>query len=99
MNMFDLPKILFFNWDEGNTYKSVKKHGVTNRESEEVFFNKPIFFFQDKKHSQTEKRFLALGKTNRGRLLALIFTLRNDALRVISARSMNKKERSIYEKQ
>jgi uncharacterized DUF497 family protein len=31
-----------FEWDEGNSAKNEAKHGVTDRESEEIFFNKPL---------------------------------------------------------
>lgn len=90
--------VIIFDWDDGNKYKNAKKHDVSIRESEEVFFNKPIFFFEDYKHSKVEKRVLALGRTNNDRLLSVIFTLRNDKLRIISVRDMSKKERSVYEK-
>lgn len=98
MSGFQNINTLSFDWDGGNKYKNVKKHFVSNKESEELFFNKPVFFFKDNKHSKIEKRLLALGKTNDGRLLSIIFTMRKDKLRIISARDMNKKERGSYEK-
>jgi len=53
----------------------------------------------DEKHSESEKRFYALGKTFKGKLLFVVFTTRKDRIRVISARPMNKKERKIYEQE
>ena len=96
--MIDLAKITGYDWDEGNSQKNVK-HSVATAESEQVFFNAPLLLLEDVKHSQMESRFHALGKTDEGRLLHITFTLRNDgkAIRVISARDMHKKERSIYE--
>jgi uncharacterized DUF497 family protein len=38
-----------FGWDEGNSCKNERKHGVTDRESEEVFFNKPLVVAQGSK--------------------------------------------------
>jgi hypothetical protein len=38
-----------FEWDEGNSGKSEKKHGVTDRESEEIFFNKPLIVARSSK--------------------------------------------------
>jgi len=54
---------------------------------------------EDTKHSAGEPRFHALGKTDEGRLLHLSFTLRGagQKIRVISARDMHRKERTIYE--
>ena len=96
--MIDLAKITGFDWDEGNSQKNVK-HSVSTAESEQVFFNAPLLLLEDVKHSRMESRFHALGKTDDGRLLHISFTLRNEgkAIRVISARDMHKKERSIYE--
>lgn len=85
-----------FEWDKGNREKNWIKHKVNNMECEEVFFNQPLLICFDKKHSQEEIRFYALGHTNLGRMLFVVFTVRNDKIRVIYARDMNKKEREIY---
>ncbi|MGI6775945.1 MAG: BrnT family toxin [Patescibacteria group bacterium] len=91
-------KILGFDWDEVNKYKNGEKHRVSFRESEEVFFDKNLKLFYDFHHSQKEKRFVGLGKTNEGRKLFLVFTLRGEKVRIISARDMSKRERNLYEK-
>jgi len=93
-----LPVPILFDWDEGNRDKSWQKHKIHFKETEEVFFNKPVKIFPDKKHSTAENRFLGLGRTNNDNLLTIIFTIRNKKLRIISALSQNKKERKIYEK-
>jgi uncharacterized DUF497 family protein len=51
------------------------------------------------KHSDEERRYLALGKTSQARALTLIFTLRHGGtlIRVISARDQHRKERLLYE--
>jgi len=87
---------LAFQWDKANQDKIWRKHRVTKSECEEVFFNVPMFVFPDVKHSQREKRFYVLGRTNAGRLLFVVFTIRVTLVRVISARDMNKKERKEY---
>lgn len=43
-------------------------------------------------------RFQALGRTDDGRKLFLSLTIRDEKIRVISARDMNKKEEVMYEK-
>lgn len=87
-----------FDWDQGNIDKNWIKHGVSNRECEEVFSNQPLVVSDNFKHSQKEKRWAALGKTDRGRRLFQSFTVRDDKLRIISARDMNKNERRHYQK-
>jgi len=87
-----------FNWDNGNLLKNYEKHRVSAPECEQVFFNKPLITGSDEKHSQKEVRFYALGQTDTGRLLFVVFTVRENLIRVISARDMNKKERKVYSK-
>lgn len=84
-----------FDWDEGNKNKSYLKHRVTFEECEEAFFDphKRIF----KSATEHEKRHLLIGQTRRKRLLFVVFTMRSDKVRVISARDLNKKERGLYE--
>ena len=85
-----------FEWDEGNSYKNWIKHRVRNTECEQVFFNQPLLIGDDEEHSQTERRWYLLGKTDAGRLLFVIFTIRGALIRIISARDMSKKEGRIY---
>ena len=98
--MIDLQKVSGFDWDRGNSRKSVEKHSVSQAESEQVFFNEPLLLLQDEKHSGTEPRYHAYGKTDVGRRLHVTFTLRNGStlIRVISARDMHRKEELFYEK-
>lgn len=86
-----------FEWDEGNRDKNWIKHQVSNSECEEIFFNQPLIINFDKKHSEIETRFYALGHTDLDRKLFIVFTIRNKKIRIISARDMSKKERKIYE--
>ncbi len=93
-----LPKVVEFDWDQSNLDKNLVKHNVTNKEAEEIFDNKPNFLFEDDKHSIVEKRYMIWGITNEGRKLTEFFTIRNNRVRIISARDMHKKERREYEK-
>ena len=95
--MIDFTKIRGFEWDKGNIDKSYQKHGISPNEAEEVFVDKDILLLEDIKHSQIEKRLEAIGKIGKGIILFLSFTVRNDKVRIISARIANKKERRRYE--
>jgi uncharacterized DUF497 family protein len=94
----EFEKFAGFRWDEGNTHKNLLKHHVEDWECEQVFFNEPLLVLDDPKHSLTEKRWAAFGRTDGERLLVVIFTKRGKLLRVISARQMNRKEKTSYEK-
>ena len=92
-----LARCTGFDWDEGNVLKNWVKHRVTAAECEQIFFNRPLVVAEDVEHSQAEGRFYALGQTDAGRLLLVVFTVRRNLIRVISARTMTKKERKEYE--
>lgn len=96
--MIDFARITGFDWDDGNSRKSVRKHDVSQPEAEQVFFNDPLLVVPDVKHSAAEVRLHALGHTDERRLLHITFTLRDDGtlIRVISARDMSRKERTRY---
>lgn len=93
----DFSRLERFDWDKGNL-GHIKKHRVNFRECEEVFLNRPLVLTRDETHSQIEERFRLFGKSNKGRLLFLIFTVRGSKIRVISARDQNKKEKGEYRK-
>ncbi len=88
-----------FEWDEGNSEKNWIRHQVTKNECEEIFFNIPLIVADDKKHSGEETRYYCLGQTDRKRFLFVAFTVRNNLIRVISARDMNLREEKKYEQQ
>jgi uncharacterized DUF497 family protein len=97
--MAALDSVVGFQWDAGNARKSADKHGVSQSEAEQVFFNTPLVV-ADTAHSGDEPRLHALGVTDAGRRLHVSFTLRENStlVRVISARDMHRKERSIYDR-
>lgn len=97
MAALDLSACTGFEWDDGNFDKNWSKHKVTPYECEQVFFNQPIVVAPDPAHSATESRFYVLGKTDAGRLLFVVFSVRRRKIRVISARDMTPKEREAYE--
>ncbi len=93
----DLANIEGFEWNDVNIIKNREKHHTEPRESEEVFFNKPLIFLKDPKHSTLdERRFGILGKTDAGRRLEIYFTIRNNKIRVIASWDMSKKGRALY---
>lgn len=99
MDWYNTPamRLVGFQWDKGNSTKNSEKHGVTGDECEQVFFNQPLAIFKDRTHSQGEERYRALGITNGGRRLFIVFTIRDNLIRVISARDQDKQERQEYE--
>jgi hypothetical protein len=85
-----------FQWDEGNAEKSWIKHGVSQGECEEIFFGSSLLVVVDQTHSRAETRYYALGQTDAGRGLFVVFTIRASLINVISARDMSRGERKEY---
>ncbi|MBI3185275.1 MAG: BrnT family toxin [Myxococcales bacterium] len=92
----ELGRCVGFDWDDGNEGKNREKHGVSDAECEEVFFNDPLVAGTDAHHSGSEKRYFALGQTDAGRGLFVAFAVRSGRIRVISARGMTRKELGRY---
>ena len=92
--MIELKDIEGFDWDEGNKQKSFTKHNVSIKEAEEVFNSQPFIVLRTA--YLNEERFQMFGESKH-RLLTIIFTIRKNRIRIISARDMSKKERNFYE--
>jgi uncharacterized protein len=89
----ELARCSGFDWNAGNATKNWDLHQVTQAECEQAFFNRPVLVTVDEKHSGEERRYAALGQTKAGRRLSIVFTIRGTLVRVISARSMSRRER------
>jgi uncharacterized DUF497 family protein len=90
-----------FDWDTGNRRKC-QRHGVSTEDIESLF-GRPVAVYPDPAHSVDEERFKAIGKTDEGRSVLLVFTLRRRGqallVRPISARYMHVREVEHYEKE
>ena len=90
-------KITGFDWDDGN-WPKCGKHGVTREEIEQVLLGTPSVMVDP---NPNEPRMRAIGKTDAGRYIFLVFMLRKisrqTVLRPISARYMHQKEIDHYE--
>ena len=85
-----------FEWDGGNLLKSLAKHGINREQSEQVFLSRYVLEI-DESHSSGEIRFKLVGKAGPGKILYIVFTTRANKIRIISARTADKRERDLYE--
>jgi uncharacterized DUF497 family protein len=83
-----------YEWDSGKAAANLQKHGVAF-ELVHSFEWKDALIQSDDRYPYGEQRFYALGKVE-GRLFALIFTRRGRAIRVISFRKANDREKRRY---
>ncbi len=88
---------LDFEWDEDKSKKNSKKHGVSFEEASTVFGDPLALTIPDPLHSEEEEHYVTLGESDRGRLLVVAATDRDDRIRIISARVATRRERKSYE--
>ncbi|WP_373543384.1 BrnT family toxin [Chamaesiphon sp.] len=86
-----------FEWDDNKAESNAVKHGITFEEAVTVFADPDLLFTQDTQHSQGEEREWAMGVTESGLLVVVVFTIRGEQIRIISARIATKKEQQSYE--
>jgi len=65
--MIDFDRVIDSSGTMATPARSLDKHGVGQAEAEQVFFNEPLLVADDVMHSQSERRFHALGRTESGR--------------------------------
>ncbi|HEV2325074.1 MAG TPA: BrnT family toxin [Terracidiphilus sp.] len=88
---------LKFEWHPSKASSNLKKHKVSFGEAKAVFGDKRHIVVPDRVHSYNEERSLAIGVSEKRRLLTMCFTERRDRIRIISARLAEPWERRIYE--
>lgn len=95
----EVQKIFSFEWDEGNSTKSLFKHGISIDETESVFFQPEAIrvLGEQVNPPADEPRYGIFGMTIKGKSVFICFTLRGSGLRVISVRELNRKEKAIYD--
>ena len=90
-----------FTWDVKKAQSNFDKHGISFEEAATVFTDPDALDFDDLGHSQKERRFLRLGISLTGKIVLVVYTLRElsdgkETIRIISARQASRKERKAY---
>lgn len=86
-----------FDWDGQKARSNLAKHGVSFDEAKTVFEDPFAITIPDPDHSDEEMRFIDLGYSRNNRLLIVVYTERNNLIRIISSREADKNERKQYE--
>lgn len=85
-----------FEWDEKKEKANIRFHGIDFRTAIQVFLDDNRIEYFDEKHSVDEERYITIGMVGEVMIVMLVYTERNDRIRVISARPATRKERSAY---
>ena len=89
--------MLTFEWNAAKAASNLAKHGVSFEEAATVFGDPLSVTIFDPAHSQSEERFIILGRSHLDKLLVVVHTERGDNIRIISARHASRRERKCYE--
>jgi uncharacterized DUF497 family protein len=81
-----------FNWDRKKAEINLRKHGVSFDAACEIFFD-PLIHLHRSEMLGGEKRETAIGLTEGWQQLAVVYTFREEAIRIISARPVTPGER------
>ena len=84
-------------WDPEKAKTNLFSHRVSFEEAGTVFGDPLGKIVDDPRHSGDEKRYVLLGHSEQHRLLAVMFTDRGEAVRLISARTATRRERREHE--
>jgi len=84
-----------FEWDPAKALANLKKHEISFADAVTLFDDARALTRRDP-DSAGEERFISVGKDTFGRVLVLVFTLRADLVRAISARRASRSEQRRY---
>lgn len=85
-----------FEWDPAKALANARKHGVEFADAVAALEDEDAITVPDE-DAEDEERFVTLGRDAFGRLLIVVYTWREENIRLISARRATKQERATYE--
>ena len=83
-------------WDLEKAHSNIAKHGVAFSDAEPVLFDPYGITLEDERIDH-EQRFVTIGLDAMGRILVVVYTYRNENIRLISTRQATKQEKKDYE--
>jgi uncharacterized DUF497 family protein len=93
----DRPVGLIFEWDARKAAANRRAHRVSFAEAATVFGDPLSLTIADPEHSLIEERFVDIGASQSGRILAVAYVERRGRIRIISARAATRREKQVYE--
>lgn len=88
-----------YEWDERKNRANLEKHGLSFELAAEIFSG-PVLTGDDPRRYETahgvEQRHIAIGEIGGVVVIVVVFTMRDERKRIISARKANGNEREAY---
>jgi hypothetical protein len=86
---------MVYQWNSDKATANLRKHGIDFADAVSVFSDDLALTIPDERFD--EERFVTIGLDGLGRVLVVVYTLRGEAIRIISARKASRQERQQYE--
>lgn len=86
-----------FQFDPEKAKSNLRKHGVSFADAEGVFYD-PLAIQQPAPDMKDEERLVAVGMSSEGQVLVVVYTIRGEEIRLISARRATRREVKQYER-
>jgi uncharacterized protein len=83
-----------FEWDDKKRLSNLQKHKIDFVRACQIFDGFTVDF-EDNRYDYGEDRYIAVGETN-GQILTVVYTYRDEIIRLISARQATRYERNLY---
>ncbi len=88
---------MLFEWDDEKNQINIKKHGIDFETAARVFADENRLELFDELHSDFEDRYITIGMINNvAYIVMVVYTERDNAIRLISARKATNQERRMY---
>ena len=88
---------MLFEWDDEKDRKNAEVHGIDFETAARVFCDPDRIEWYDNIHSIEEDRYIMIGTINSNAcIVTIVYTERDEAIRIISARYATEKERKAY---
>jgi uncharacterized DUF497 family protein len=84
-------------WDPKKAKSNLRKHRVSFEEAATALSDSMAATGIDPDHSTIEERYVTFGVSEKGRLVVVSHTEKDEIIRIISARKASKGERKLYE--
>ena len=82
-------------FDVAKAKANLKKHGISFEEAATSLYD-PVALCTEDPDAKGEFRWILVGQSNQARLLTIVYTLREERIRLISARRSTRREAQQY---
>ncbi len=86
---------MVYQWNRNKAAANLRKHGTDFADAVSIFSDDLAITIPDERFD--EERFVTIGVDAFGRVLVVVYTMRDDEIRIISARKATRQERQQYE--